>query len=103
MSVPWIGKFIKSPDDLQVFNILTVANELGRPYIVSPQVPRERLEILRTAFEAAMKDKTLVAIRSEAPVGARLRQRARRRRRLIGKLGQAPQAVRERATQRSSK
>ena len=34
---------------------------MARPYIVSPKVPADRVEALRTAFDATMKDKDYLA------------------------------------------
>jgi tripartite-type tricarboxylate transporter receptor subunit TctC len=59
--VPWIGSFVTSPEDMQVLRLLIAANELGRPFVASRQVPAEQIEILRTAFDAAMRDKNYLA------------------------------------------
>ena len=50
---------------------MTAANRLGRPVIVSRQVPPDRLAILRAAFEATMRDKEFLelAARQALPVG----------------------------------
>ncbi len=37
------------------------ADALGRPYVVSKQVPADRLTILRTAFDATTKDALFLA------------------------------------------
>jgi hypothetical protein len=94
--VPYIGEFVKSPDDMAVLKMLTIANDLGRPFIVSPQVPAERLAILRTAFEAVMKDKAFRA-------GAEKRQLALNHipgpqaQEMIAQLGKASPELRQRA------
>ncbi|HTK13212.1 MAG TPA: hypothetical protein VL402_05370 [Xanthobacteraceae bacterium] len=59
--VPWMGDLVKSPEDVPVLRLLTAANELGRPFIASRQIPPERLDELRTAFQAALADKTFLA------------------------------------------
>jgi tripartite-type tricarboxylate transporter receptor subunit TctC len=60
--VPWIGSFVTSPEDMQVLRLLIAANELGRPFVASRQVPAEQIETLRTAFDATMRDKNYLAM-----------------------------------------
>jgi tripartite-type tricarboxylate transporter receptor subunit TctC len=59
--VPWMGDFLKDPQDVEVLRLLTAATQLGRPYVASRQVPRERIEILQKAFAAAVNDKDFLA------------------------------------------
>jgi tripartite-type tricarboxylate transporter receptor subunit TctC len=61
--IPFIGTFAKTEEQKQILNIVTAAGELGRPYIMSKQVPAARVALLRKAFDAAMKDP---AFRAEA-------------------------------------
>ena len=60
-SATFIGHFAETDEQKALLNVLTASDEVGRPFIVSKQVPRERLAILRNAFNAAMKDKDFVA------------------------------------------
>ena len=94
--VPFIGEFIKSPEELQIFRLLTVANELGRPFIASREVPQDRIETLRKAFEAAMTDKKFIAAAEKRQITLNLIS-GRVAQGMIGKLGDAPAALRERA------
>jgi tripartite-type tricarboxylate transporter receptor subunit TctC len=66
--VPWMGDLVKAPEDLPVLRLLTAANELGRPFIASHQIPRERLDELRTAFQAALADKTFLAFAAKRKI-----------------------------------
>ena len=54
--LPFIGAFAKTDEQKEVLNIVIAAGELGRPYIVSRQVPAARVALLRRAFDATMKD-----------------------------------------------
>jgi tripartite-type tricarboxylate transporter receptor subunit TctC len=54
--VPFIGSFAKTEEQKQVLNIVISAGELGRPFIMSRQVPAARVAIMRKAFDATMKD-----------------------------------------------
>jgi tripartite-type tricarboxylate transporter receptor subunit TctC len=60
--VPWAGEFLKSRDDLDVLRLLTTAMEMGRPYVMSGQVPAERVSILQEAFAAAAKDPQFIEL-----------------------------------------
>ena len=59
--VPYAADVAPSEPDRQVIKLLTAATIVGRPFIVSSQVPQERLQILRRAFDETMKDKDFIA------------------------------------------
>lgn len=59
--VPFIGDFAKTDEQKAILSILSAAGELGRPYLVSKDVPADRLQILRAAFNATMQDKAFLA------------------------------------------
>jgi tripartite-type tricarboxylate transporter receptor subunit TctC len=59
--VPLVTELAKSEDDRQVFKLISAAQALGRPYLAPPGVPADRLAILRSAFEATMKDNAFLA------------------------------------------
>jgi tripartite-type tricarboxylate transporter receptor subunit TctC len=59
--VPMALDMIKDPIDRKVFELVMIPQEFGRPIITTPGVPKARLEALRTAFMATMKDKAYVA------------------------------------------
>jgi tripartite-type tricarboxylate transporter receptor subunit TctC len=67
--VPWAGEFIDSPLDLQAFKLLTAANELGRPFVASLQVPAAQIAMLRAAFDATMQDKNYLALAQKRGLG----------------------------------
>ncbi len=74
--VPWIGTFVKSPEDMQVLKLLIAANELGRPFVASREVPAEQLETLRKAFDATMRDKNYLALAAKRHAERQPRERA---------------------------
>jgi tripartite-type tricarboxylate transporter receptor subunit TctC len=55
-SAVFINTFTKTDEQRQILNVLNAADEVGRPFIMSRQVPAERLAILRKAFNDTMKD-----------------------------------------------
>ena len=65
-SVPLIGSYARSPTELQALNLIFSPGEAGRPFGAPPGIPQERLEALRRAFDATMKDPEFLAITSQA-------------------------------------
>jgi tripartite-type tricarboxylate transporter receptor subunit TctC len=59
--VPFILDLAKSPDDKQAIEFLYVGQGIGRPFVAPPDLPPERLKMLREAFNATMKDAEFVA------------------------------------------
>jgi tripartite-type tricarboxylate transporter receptor subunit TctC len=54
--VPMVADQIKNPADHQIFDLLAVMQDMGRPYVAPPGVPEDRLAALRKGFDAVMKD-----------------------------------------------
>jgi tripartite-type tricarboxylate transporter receptor subunit TctC len=59
---PWLGDFLKSTEDIRVLKALTAANQIGRPFAASKQIPPDRLDVLRAAFDATMTDPGFLAL-----------------------------------------
>src|SRR5262245_49515692 len=55
-SVPLMTDFAKSEGDRAVLKLFSTDVVIGRPFVTSPGVPAERVELLRKAFDAMMKD-----------------------------------------------
>jgi len=55
-SVPSIFDFIKSDADRAAIKLVVARLEYGRPFFVPPGVPPDRVEALRRAFDATVKD-----------------------------------------------
>ena len=64
--LPYIGMFAKTDEQKAILDVLTAAGELGRPYIVSPKVPADRVAALRAAFDATVADKDYLAEAAKA-------------------------------------
>jgi tripartite-type tricarboxylate transporter receptor subunit TctC len=60
-SAVYIGKFAKDADQKRLLDVLEAGDQVGRPYIVSKQVPPDRVAILRKAFNETMQDKAFLA------------------------------------------
>jgi tripartite-type tricarboxylate transporter receptor subunit TctC len=59
--VPLILDLAKTPSDRQALLMLFGRTDIGRPYFVPPDVPADRVEALRRAFDATMKDEGFLA------------------------------------------
>jgi len=51
----------KTPEERQIMELNYAPLEFGRPYIVAPEVPADRVAALRAAFSATLKDPELLA------------------------------------------
>jgi hypothetical protein len=59
--VPDVFDFVSTDEDKKVLELHFKQTILGRPYAASPNLPKERLAVLRKAFLDAMKDKDFLA------------------------------------------
>lgn len=56
MGVPWIMDMGKTERDKQILTLLFAREAMGRPIVVGPKVPADRVAALRAAFDATTKD-----------------------------------------------
>jgi tripartite-type tricarboxylate transporter receptor subunit TctC len=61
MGVPLTISFAKTQDDRQIMEMIYSQNLFGRPYLMPPGVPADRVAALRGAFAAMLQDKALLA------------------------------------------
>jgi tripartite-type tricarboxylate transporter receptor subunit TctC len=59
--VPMVLDLAKTEADRAALELVIARLEYGRPYFVPPGVPAERVQALRRAFDATMKDKEFLA------------------------------------------
>lgn len=60
-SIPFAGAIAATQEKKQIVKLLTAAGEVGRPFVTRKEVPGDRVQVLRTAFDATMKDPALIA------------------------------------------
>ena len=60
-NVPLLIDLVKSDEDRQIANLVTLPVAIGYNYWLAPEVPAERMKVLRDAFAATMKDPALMA------------------------------------------
>ena len=59
--VPFIVDLAQRPDDKQAIEFLYAGQGIGRPFVAPPDLPPERLKMLRDAFDATMTDPDFIA------------------------------------------
>jgi tripartite-type tricarboxylate transporter receptor subunit TctC len=64
--VPLLLELAKNDFDRKVLTFLSADTAISRAVVTTPNVPRERVEVLRRAFDATMKDKAFLAEAAEA-------------------------------------
>ena len=72
--------------------MLDASDEVGRPFIMSKQVPAERIAIIRKAFNETMQDKEFLAdmAKQQNPVNPMTGEEAEA---IVAKMMSAPPAV----------
>jgi tripartite-type tricarboxylate transporter receptor subunit TctC len=59
--VPRAIDFARTPDERAMIDLYFSQTVFGRPYLVAPEVPKERVEALREAFAKTLRDPQLIA------------------------------------------
>ena len=60
-NVPLVTKFATTKAQRDILELVLSPQAMGRPFLAPPRVPADRLKALRSAFDAAMLDKKLLA------------------------------------------
>jgi tripartite-type tricarboxylate transporter receptor subunit TctC len=61
MGIPRTADFAKTDEDRQILELIYSQGVFGRPYVLPPGVPADRVAALRKAFMAALRDEVLLA------------------------------------------
>jgi len=61
MGVPLAVDFARTPDNRRVMELVYSSETFGRPYMMAPGVPTDRVAALRAAFMETMRDPDLLA------------------------------------------
>jgi tripartite-type tricarboxylate transporter receptor subunit TctC len=59
--MPYAGDLATTDEQRAILDIITAPGELGRPYVMSGAVPRDRLAAVRGAFDAMVTDAAFLA------------------------------------------
>ena len=69
-NVPFIFDLVKNEDDRKLWRAAVAPISIGRPYLLPPGVPQERVDALRKAFWDAINDPDFLAEQEKARLGA---------------------------------
>jgi len=58
---PYIDDLARSDEERQALDFLYAGQNIGRPFVAPPDMPADRLKMLRDAFNATMTDKNFTA------------------------------------------
>lgn len=61
IDAPFILDLAETEEQKKVLNLILSVNEIFRPFVVSPEIPQDRLAALREALWATVQDKTFLA------------------------------------------
>ena len=59
--VPLVTEIAKTGDAREILKLISSPNALGQPFLAPPDVPADRVALLRQGFSATMKDQTFAA------------------------------------------
>ena len=59
--VPTAIEIVPKPADKQIFEIAFAEQVMGRPFVLPPKMPADRVTALRAAFDETMKDQDFLA------------------------------------------
>ncbi len=59
--VPSIFDYAKSDEQRQLMRFVFSSTEFGRPYVFPPEVPKDRVDVMRKAFAEALRDPALAS------------------------------------------
>ncbi len=65
-NVPLLMDLVSDPNDKAAMRLLSAPTAIGRPLFTTPNVPAERVEALRKAFDETMKDPAFLAAAQRA-------------------------------------
>ena len=96
--VPSIYEFAKTDEQKQLMRFIFSSTEFGRPYLFPPDVPKDRVQFMRDAIAAAVKDPDLLAEAAKMKLDMVYRP-PEHLERLVAHLYETPPAVIEKAKQ----
>jgi tripartite-type tricarboxylate transporter receptor subunit TctC len=94
--VPALPELATQPDDRRVLELLASTEDMGRSFLAGPNVPPDRVEILRTAFSKMMTDPEFLADAQKSQVDINF-MGGEELQKLVAHVSSFPPALAERA------
>ena len=60
-AVPLVTELARNEREQRALELILAGQAMGRPFVAPPDVPADRVEALRRAFDATMQDKAFLA------------------------------------------
>jgi tripartite-type tricarboxylate transporter receptor subunit TctC len=96
-NVPHIAELARNEEELQILNLIFARQSMGRPFLLPPKTPDNVVKMVRTAFNAALKDPELIAEAEKRVLDLTLPMTGEEIHALIDKLYASPPEVIEKA------
>ena len=97
--VPLVGELGQNEEQRAILELVFARQEMGRPFMLPPGTPPTVTEILRRAFDAAMRDPALLAEAEKRKIDLNQPMTGEEIHALIDRLYKSPQAIIEKAAQ----
>ena len=91
--VPFIMDLLTKDEDRALWNIAVAPLGIGRPYLLPPDVPKDRVDAMRKAFWATINDPEFLAEQAKINLGADTPRTGEQIAALIGQAYKAPKDV----------
>ena len=72
IDAPLVTSVATSPEDAQALRLILERTRVGRPFVMAPGVPKDRVDALRSAFESIVRDPAFIAEAKQANLTPRL-------------------------------
>lgn len=94
--VPTVVELVNNDDDKKVMKLFSVINDIGRSFFLPPEVPQDRVAVLRDSFMTMVADAELLAFANRANLSVDPMD-GHRVQKLIVDIGKTPRAILDRA------
>lgn len=91
--VPFIFDVLKTDEQRALWKVAVAPLGVGRPYLMPPDVPADRLAAMRKAFDAAITDPDFVSEQAKVNLGADTPRTGEQIRAMIAEAYRAPPAI----------
>lgn len=91
--VPSVDEFLKSEDDKILLQAAIAPLALGRPFLMPPDVPADRVKLMQDAFAATFADKDFLADADRLKLGVNVPRSAAQVKEIVEKAYATPQPI----------
>lgn len=92
-NVPSVSEFLKSEDDKLLLEAAIAPLALGRPYLMPPDVPSDRVELMQKAFAETFADKDFLAEADKLNIGVNVPRSAAQVKKIVEAAYATPKPI----------